>query len=386
MSLSWPKIKEDWIKDFRIGYSRRSIEAAFNTIIDFWGREFLNIYKNRSSWGVTTLVDLGLLLHELHDIEGSEDLISRLKTGEAGAFSEARIATFFSKAGLDIHLQPIVDGLSGPNDIAVKVGDEWIIIEVKTPQKSELQKELEQDMNELLDVANKISSYRDVCIYLSRVPTKDEQEIISNLTLDLATRDTQPLFGQIANIAVIKTDVLCVKATKVAHGKGERWLIEGPSLSTSYPELMRAHYEDTPVLFVSHMGGRRMDNPNIHVMVIAPFDDDRIINIIEKKRRQLSSDSMNMVALDTTHIPNEPDTKSRYRWTRRILASLKTKLSRRIGAVLLFEGMIYEGRVVLKSSLFEHPNPYKKIPPEFLEKCILDNYADLRQEIFPSYL
>jgi len=104
---------------FRIGYSRRSIEA-FNTIIDFWGREFLNIYKNRSSWGVTTLVDLGLLLHELHDIEGSEDLISRLKTGEAGAFSEARIATFFSKAGLDIHLQPIVDGLSGPNDIAVK--------------------------------------------------------------------------------------------------------------------------------------------------------------------------------------------------------------------------------------------------------------------------
>ena len=56
------------------------------------------------------------------------------------------------------------------------------------------------------------------------------------------------------------------------------------------------------------------------------------------------------------------------------MEALKTKLSRRIGAVLLFSRMAYKGKISLQSSLFVHPNPYKRLPSKFLKKCDLNSY------------
>ena len=103
----------------------------------------------------------------------------------------------------------------------------------------------------------------------------------------------------------------------------------------------------------------------------APFDDHRLVKLIEKKRRQLSRETYNMVALDTTRIPLGGISRHSYDWVKRLREALQTKLSRRIGAVLLFSTLTSEGRVITESSLYEHQNPYKPIPRSFLEKCDL---------------
>jgi hypothetical protein len=84
------------------------------------------------------------LIQELGTLEGSADVIKRLKDRDDSAYSEAVLATCFSKMGFEIRLEP-ASVESCKNDIAVRVDSEWINIEVKTPQRSNLQKEIEQN-------------------------------------------------------------------------------------------------------------------------------------------------------------------------------------------------------------------------------------------------
>ena len=95
-------------------------------------------------------MSLSYLIHELEKIEDSEDLIMRLNKGEDSAFSEALLATYFLKMGFEVKLEPFVIGTARRNDLAIKMNSEWVNIEVKTPQKSELQKEMEKFLKSYL--------------------------------------------------------------------------------------------------------------------------------------------------------------------------------------------------------------------------------------------
>jgi len=210
-------------------------------------------------------MSLSYLIHELDKIEGSEDLIIRLNKGEDSAYSEALLATYFSKMGFEIHLA-------------------------------------------------------------------------------LRARARTKMIGRLI-------------------------------VSPPYPNLVRLVYEKMPVLFLS---GAKFDTSengvNVNFTIHIPFEDERVISMINQKRKQLSQDSMNMVALDTTHIPISPNARKHYRWITRLKEALKTKLSRRIGAVLLFSRLAYRDKTSLRSSLFIHPNPYKRLPLSFLDKCDLNSY------------
>lgn len=376
MPLSWSEIKENWIKDFRIAYSRRSIETAFNTIISQWDQGFLENYKNKTSWRIVSLIDTGLLLYELSKIEDSQVLIARLRKGDRAAYSEARIATHFFHQGYEVRLQPIVDGTSRLNDVAVKVDSEWVNIEVKTPQRSYLQKELEKTLHELFQLVNRIPISRDVHLFLTKEPTYEEQKAIETKAIELAIRDRQPAFGDVNQIAYIRTDITSSKPTII----GTR-MIGSLTIVPSYPEPIRAIYEEMPVLFSSGVKFDTSENGiNIQLTIHVPFEDHRIISLIEQKRRQLSPDSMNMVALDTAHIPIKHHTSGYNRWIKRLEEAFRTKLSRRIGAVLFFSMAIDISRVDLKSSLYVNPDPYKRLPLRFLKKCDLNSYAEYREQ------
>ena len=376
MPLSWSEIKENWIKDFRIAYSRRSIETAFNTIISQWDQGFLENYKNKTSWRIVSLIDTGLLLYELSKIEDSQVLIARLRKGDRAAYSEARIATHFFHQGYEVRLQPIVDGTSRLNDVAVKVDSEWVNIEVKTPQRSYLQKELEKTLHELFQLVNRIPISRDVHLFLTKEPTYEEQKAIETKAIELAIRDRQPSFGDVNQIAYIRNDITSSKPTII----GTR-MIGSLTIVPSYPEPIRAIYEEMPVLFSSGVKFDTSENGiNIQLTIHVPFEDHRIISLIEQKRRQLSPDSMNMVALDTAHIPIKHHTSGYNRWIKRLEEAFRTKLSRRIGAVLFFSMAIDISRVDLKSSLYVNPDPYKRLPLRFLKKCDLNSYAEYREQ------
>jgi len=60
------------------------------------------------------------------------------------------LAEHFLDQGLEITLQPVVTASGRRNDISVKIGSEWVNIEVKTPMESDLKKEVERDLGEIL--------------------------------------------------------------------------------------------------------------------------------------------------------------------------------------------------------------------------------------------
>jgi len=308
------------------------------------------------------------LIQELRTLVGSADLIKRLKDGDDSAYSEAVLATYFSKMGFEIRLEPA--GVeSCKNDIAVRVDSEWINIEVKTPQRSNLQKEIEKNNQELFHVASEISVSRDVYIFLAKEPTCQEQEAIVKKTLELALREQQPAFGKCSEVAYIKTEPITkpiwIRSTMIGQ------INIG---TTSYPDSLRPIYETTPVLFLAGVRFLNKKGADVNLSINIPFEDQRIISMLNQKRKQLSRSSMNMVALDTTHIPIKPFTKKHGEWVSRLRKAFETRISRRIGAVLLFSRLSYREKTSLHSSLFVHPNPYKNLPLSFTNKCDLNSY------------
>ena len=82
-------------------------------------------------------------------------------------------------------------------------------------------------------------------------------------------------------------------------------------------------------------------------------------------------------------MPIWPSEGGWYKWMTRLQNAMKNKLSQRIGGVLLFSRMTYEGELRLTSSLFIHPKPYRQIPNEFLKKCDLNDYHKLGKTWIP---
>jgi hypothetical protein len=126
---------------------------------------------------------LSHLVCKLEKIEGSEDLVIRLNRGDDSAYSEAILATYFLQMGLEVRLEPIIE-MGKKNDISVKVNSEWINIEVKTPQKSQLQEEMLNILDELFSFVHKLPVSRDVYVFLTKEPSIQEQKEISNKILE----------------------------------------------------------------------------------------------------------------------------------------------------------------------------------------------------------
>jgi hypothetical protein len=268
-------------------------------------------------------------IENLKNIRNSDDLIRRLNAGEDSAYSEALIATYFLQTGFEVRLQPVLQ-TGRRNDVSVRVGSQWVNIEIKTPQRSELQEEMATILDELLNFVHRLPVSRDVYIFLTREPSIEEQKQISDKTLELALTETQPVDSRVDDIAFIRTENLGFKTTFTTPTR----MIGRLNMTLPFPTSVIDRYKIIPFMFVSSVKFDTSENGiNINFTIYAPFEDSRIIAMINKKRKQLSPNSMNMIAFDTTHIPITPNLHRRYRWESRLIEAMNERISRRVGAV-----------------------------------------------------
>ena len=139
-----------WVCD----YEARTLEIAPQLSSSCARADYLDNWRVQTVWNLAHLIDLGLIIHKLEKLLVSEELISRLRNGEPAAYSEAKLAEHFLDQGLEITLQPVVTASGRRNDISVKIGSEWVNIEVKTPMESDLKKEVERDLGEILQLVD----------------------------------------------------------------------------------------------------------------------------------------------------------------------------------------------------------------------------------------
>ena len=356
-----------------MGYSESSIMTAIQSVADLWGIEFVEAVPKNTIWYLTELIDTGLLINELLGLEGSESLFERLRRKERAAFSEARLATFFSKLGYEVELEPASDK-GRLNDLAVKYGNDWINFEVKTPQESEIKRDLNRKMSKLLMIPENVITSRDIHIWLACIPSEEYIEDIVSTTYQLACDETQPKQGVINKIAWIRTDYSTTEIIK----EDRKWMIP---IKTDFlvPQPLAEVYNNTPTLFHKALSfdARSKDKDRIVLLNLTfPFEDDRLLEFIHRKSKQLSPDMPNIVAIDTSNITIKYP-RSRQRKINLSKLSPIDKVSRRIGAILLFRNLVYDGKIHLDSVLLEHPEPYKPIPIGFLEDVRLKDYGNV---------
>lgn len=366
MSVSREDINEI-IEDYELGYSKSSIEKSLTCIFNLWGRKFIDSVPRETRWYLTELIDTGLMINELKGIDGSDTLFDRLYRKERAAFSEARLATFFSKLGFDVELEPESEN-GHYNDLSVNYNGVWVNIEVKTPEESELAHELHRNVQELLEIHTKIRGSREIYICLAQPPDPDDIPAICSYIIDNASKPNQPTYGLINDNVWVKTDHLSSKMVKTER----RWF--GSIPMPVVPAIFQNIFDSTISFLYAIVGFR--DEDEITISVNVPFEDSRLFSFLRKKSKQLSKDRRNIVAIDTSRI-----TLSYPSIRERVINLPKNELerewSRRIGSILFFKRTLENDKLNIESSLLIHPNPHKPIPSQLLKKCSLNIYSEL---------
>jgi hypothetical protein len=375
MSILWDAIQANWIKDYKVQYTRESIVSAFNTLVSRFGEEYLDKYPIHTIADLVYLIDIGIILAELEGKEGFHTLLGRLQRGDKSAYSEAQLSAFLSKQGYQVKLQPITSATGKKNDLTVKIGSQWLNIEVKTPQTSDLGRNLHRSLSRLVnEISNSTLISRDIHICLLKVPNKLERKVLLQHVQELTSNPTQPSSRKVSTLGYIHSDTSSV-TTLEKEGK----VHSAVTLNSLQPRGLDSYYKGVPFIgFTGWSFGKQ--KPNILLYITVPFEENRLIRLIQKKEQQLSATSFNLVALDITNIPIHPSQDGQFNWVHNLKDSLKKRLSRRIGAVLLYSRMIYEGELLINSALHAHSNPYKKMSTRLLNKVFnFHNYSKLLQ-------
>ena len=365
MSITWSEI-EEIIGKYEIGYSKPSILKAFDCITNLWGREFVDSVQKDFRWNVVQLIETGLMINELEVLSGSKALFERFMRKERAAFSEARVATFFSKLGFEVALEPESKG-GQFNDVSVNYDDIWVNIEVKTPEESELKQELDRKMNNTLEYIQSIPEPRKLDVCFSNEPTSKDVEALRKLVLENASKEIQPTYDLVNSIAWVKTDY---PDKRIKNGL--RWIGKVPMPLT--PMIFKDIYDSKLSLFYVFIGFE--DEVQSSISVNVPFEDSRLFDMIRKKSKQLNENTPNIVAIDTTGI-SLSYSRNKERLLNLPKDDLQREWSRRVGAILLYRVIDKSGKMTIDNILIKHPNPYVPIPTGLLDKCDLSKYSEL---------
>jgi len=363
--ITWNDV-EEIIGKYEVGYSKSSIIKALECISNLWGREYFDSVSKHSRWFIVQLIDTGLMINELKDLNGFKTLFNRVRRNERAAFSEACLATFFSKLGFDVALEPESKG-GQFNDLSVQCGNVTVNIEVKTPEESELKQELDREIWKALNDFKEIPTPRKIDVMFANEPVPEDLDALYKHLLEKTSEKTQPTYGLINEIAWVKTDY----PDKI-NKDGLRWTGKVPL--PLVPTIFKDIYDSKLSLFYVIIGFKGEEQTSISINV--PFEDSRLFGMIRKKSKQLNEKTANIVAIDTTGI-SLSYSGNKERLLNLPVDELEREWSRRIGAILLYRVLDKIGKISIDSVLITHPNPYVPIPTSLLEKCDLSKYSEL---------
>jgi hypothetical protein len=366
MSLTKEEIS-NIIGKYNLNYPSHLVESSLQKVVDYFGIEFLESAPKFSLYHIAELIDTGLMIDELEGVEGRNGLFRRLKNRERAAYSEARLATFFSKKGYEVKLDPRGSGTK-INDFTVKWGDDWINFEVKTPEESELQQEINQLWNHILTISKAVHSSRDIYICLKSNLTEEESEALQKKVIEQSKSGSFPKTMMIGEYAWVRIE----ESVREWEKEGNKWTIPA-NLNSYTPLVFKQIYNQFSLLFFNILGWNKERIVSINLTI--PFEDNRLFEFLHKKGKQVSRDSRNIVAIDTSRISLKYPGETRQ--TAIITDKKIMDMSKRIGAVLLFQNIVNEGTIHVSHYILEHPEPYCPIPNDFLEKCDLDTYMNL---------
>lgn len=350
--FTWDEICSDWILKNCEDYDQSECMNAFTIIEKNLGRKWLE-EKYRSMKGpvaVIPIIELGTILSRLESNPKFYSIVEKLRINKE--LDLARLASFYTKQGLDVEIEPEVlvgDRIKVP-DLKVTFDGTPVYFEAYNPSASRKLRSLHTYATTISQqVLDEMPHGINFKIYLIREPTKQEVDELVKICKSISFATEEEKQYRIEDLAV------CMSSPRENYQTIDdgRYLADG----------VRRFF-----MVFGYIHGEGIQKA---CLVGMPFTDSRVDRILRKQYPQLSREECNVVALELTGTSADLEF-----WSEGLKRRLQGEINTRIGAVILTRSLTNseEGRIMIDHKIIKHTNPRKPLPDKFYkmtEKGIL---------------
>jgi hypothetical protein len=345
----WDEVVRDWCLGIPLPLVSDKAWEALGALEHLWPERLgeVLIRGQRGYFVMAHVIDYGLTLATCQNLDGFEGVLSRIKKSEQAALSELRFATDLVNVGYDPVLDKEYRG-KRPDALIIAENKE-IFIDVITPEMSEVTKQAEVIASTLAqklfhNLANQTTPSRLEVYILSPDLHRLADEIVHFLdTPGLSLSET---VHTIPNIALVK------------YSEPDSHLNVGPTIHID---------TELPVIGVA-----RANSLGSSVTVRLPFTDDRLEQLMHRKRKQFSEDEVNLLVIDLSGVSH-----GFKRWLPLARRRLQQTINRRFSGIIFFNRYLdmNTAAFIRACHIEEHPNPYQKLPTNLLNNLTKLNQA-----------
>jgi hypothetical protein len=323
MTYSWQDIQQDWLGDSLIAIAPDEAVAAFNGVMDKFGRDWVEASRTHGDGmarGVTPtlhIVTLGLMLRALNGAPNSHGLLEKLRNNQPDAWAELcaiyLLCSDSPEVSKEIEPEVVVGQRNRVPDIRARSGESpWTYVEVTMASRnSAAQREILNSLERLTCLVDNSTGSFALEIFLKREPNDEELGYVEQ---------------------------------QVREGcqSTEAYEVELPS---GLGALYWNHYAPGIAVIDDHgepyrpgLGVMRtavIDGQHRHIIVRWPFTDMRAEAMLTAEARQLPTDAPGLVMIQTSGAVGAMKA-----WRSLIERRLQPTMHTRVSAVCLFTSAI----------------------------------------------
>src|SRR5713101_5021228 len=336
---NWTEVVNTWCPGQPLGLPDETAWEALGVLERFWP-EYLGDVLSRGIRAypiMVEVIDIGLDLAACQKLRGFEGIVKRLRSGDEDVLPEVRFAAFLVDLGYDPVLDEEHHGKK-PDALIVSEGQE-IFIDVISPHLSNEMTEAFAAMQKLAGVLLEKLSQRAINLRLDVYCLTSPNEVLDTVSCFL----DHPLQPSLETVHELSGYALIKYSSRVNNPDSVFVLMLRPP---------------PPVLAV---GVANQTNNN--VLISYSVADERLKRKMSDKLNQFSPAEINLLVIDITRVPN-----GFKGWQPLLRRNLPPARNRRYSGVMLYRQLWNGTGRSLREWYFEqHPNPYKKLPPSFIE-------------------
>jgi hypothetical protein len=302
LGSSWEEFFEEWCCGQTLG-SRSEIESSLSTLKRLIPEEIEERVGDgvRGPGAVAPMVELGRLLKICESVDGFQDVLRRLRTGEWSAYPELVVVATLKGLGFDdLRFGPVLSHRIP--DAVCQIDGVSVYFEVVAPEESEATAEQGRMIKELLARVEDVGGYRVEIDVLQSIGPEDIEAIAA--TVPVTAPNTWVQVGSSARIRRVRA-------------------------SPQMPPLL----DDPAGVQVATLG-------NSGLVVHWDPIDDRAKRLLWEKYQQLVKDSPNILVMELSAVRGAGGWRE---WPRVIAEQLTPHRYRTVGAVVLYHQAVGSG-------------------------------------------
>ena len=274
----WEDIDRDYLLGQPILVSKEKVVDAFNLVDELLGKKWINRNFTNKVGPLPTLsvVVMGEMLKIIKSCKGANNLIDKLKNDDRSAKSEIESIFIVSPSEIDVEIEPEVSirNTKRMPDFRIKKNNQdWVYVEVTSPNTSERNVLIQVIMNQITCNIETLQESTSVDILLDRDPSAEEIEQIIDKIKTLS-RNNKPNEYSLSDLGRVEINMSQ----------------PGQIVTKNYGEIKRSRLGMATTIVENGI-------PK-HISVRIPFLDDRADSFITSEAKQLPKNEIGLIMID----------------------------------------------------------------------------------------